>query len=235
MIFDSDHIFDTTGKYYFWDDQDQASLAGRALSQLSWTVIVRAAKVLEASMRAVLPPSRISSFLREHVLLEEGERPVVSRRFTIVEGSLLLARKDEDVFGWAPRGSDSDSLRNLRCIQDHLDVCLYLKLPRTASYNNRFLDPKYKEAVWGFGGTGEYWRSRAYFWNVAWPQHKTYHEHIDKRLASINSKGTLKGMDVRPEDVVSLEDTLMWASEIVGTKLGRRLLLDYYIEKGGIV
>ncbi|KAI2779058.1 hypothetical protein F4815DRAFT_474932 [Daldinia loculata] len=244
MVDNPDRIYDTTRKYYFWDDQDQASLAGRALQQLSWTAIVRAAKVLNTEMWAVLLTSKMFPFLSEHVLLEKGAQPTVARRFTIVEGSLLLARTDDDPVGWAPPGSEIASLRDLKSIQNRLDVCLYLSLPSTSAFDNRFQDPRYKEAVWGDSENREYWRSRAYFWKVASPQHDRYHKYIDEELESfrskektelklLNSDKTFKGIHVRPVGLETLEHTLMWASEIVGAELGKRLLLDYSIEAGG--
>ncbi|KAI1657972.1 hypothetical protein F4813DRAFT_358605 [Daldinia decipiens] len=68
-----------------------------------------------------------------------------------------------NTIGWVPPGSKIASLRHLKSIQSRLNVCLYLALPFMVAYENRFLGFKYKEAVWGDGGNGEYWRSYAYF------------------------------------------------------------------------
>ncbi|KAI0852971.1 hypothetical protein F5Y00DRAFT_226466 [Daldinia vernicosa] len=168
MAHDPDPSYDTTGLYKVLDVEDQASVLGRAFQQISEKTIQKAAEILrhELMTKVIIRPE--CSFMYSHIQLgKPGEKPTVSRQFTIVEGSLLLARQGYNKVGWSPAGTAITSLRDLQSIQDRLDVCLYLDLDPRSAYEYRFQQPKYAGAVWGDGGSGDERLSRAYFWNVA--------------------------------------------------------------------
>ncbi|OTB20044.1 hypothetical protein K445DRAFT_18585 [Daldinia sp. EC12] len=147
-------------------------------------------------MIEILSASGLFPLANEHVQLEFDMKPVVSRRFMIVEGSLLLAcsASSGTVGRFAP-GSEAASLRHMRHIQSRLDI--------------------------------------------AWLRHRRCHRYFyeeptlrpRKNITGDRDRDSVvMGVHVRPNGAEALEDTLMWASAVVGTNLVKRLLQDYQLE-----
>ncbi|KAI1482060.1 hypothetical protein F4774DRAFT_417401 [Daldinia eschscholtzii] len=125
-------------------------------------------------MIEILSASGPFPLANEHVKLGFDMKPAVSRRFTIVEKSLLLAcSASSNTVGWIAPGSEAASLRHMRHIQSRPDDIT--------------------------GGQ--------------------------------DRDSVVMGVHVRPNGAEALEDTLMWASAVVGTNLVKRLLQDYQLER----
>ncbi|KAI0152479.1 hypothetical protein F4776DRAFT_601969, partial [Hypoxylon sp. NC0597] len=221
-----------------------------ALDELSAGTLDAAVSVLRNTMRDILGRDEEELDLaRAHIRFDD-DVPLVARRFTVVEGFTLLARdQDQDPIGWVPPGSEVRALRDLRRIQDRLDISLFLPVERSEARNRRFERARYKDVPEGTRKPGQYWKCHAYFDQVAWPHYERYHRHILSNLsAAYTNDDQLRqqqqhgrpwcatntwerdprvcGVHVRPATVRSVDDTLLWAVSVVGAALAERLLQD---------
>ncbi|KAI2637194.1 hypothetical protein GGS26DRAFT_547708 [Hypomontagnella submonticulosa] len=200
----------------------------------------------EAALRSLEPGTLEKAVERLKGAIKSGDdvsASAIACRVTIVEGFTLLAR-DPDLESTGA-GSEARNLRALRSLQERLDVALFLPVDRDEARARRFVRRKYRDTPEGDRKPGEYWKCGAYFDQVAWPHYERYHRHILSNLAEAEAyardkaeqqgKGErekhvweqdlcISGVYVRPPDVTSVDDTLLWAVGIVGAALATRLL-----------
>ncbi|KAI0889051.1 uncharacterized protein GGS22DRAFT_184627 [Annulohypoxylon maeteangense] len=188
----------------------------------------------------------------QHIRLDDAGVPIVPFRFVVVEGFTLFARDAEhDPIGRSSASaSDTEAvaLRSLRRVQDRFDVALFLPVEREEVRVRRFGRSRYLDVPEGRRREGEGWKSGGYFDQVAWPHYERYHRHILSHLTETYSSDEalrerehgrpwcatnawerdpcVNGVHVRPAAVSSLDDTLLWASSVVGGVLAARQLQD---------
>ncbi|KAI1461268.1 hypothetical protein F4805DRAFT_276307 [Annulohypoxylon moriforme] len=188
----------------------------------------------------------------QHIRLDDAGVPIVPYRFTIVEGFTLFARDaGHDPIGRVSKATDGEAvaLRAMRCVQDRFDVALFLPVERDEVRGRRFARERYVDVPEGERRVGECWKSGGYFDQVAWPHYERYHQHILPHLTDVYSSDEelrerehgrpwcatnawerdpcVSGVHVRPATVSSLDDTLLWASSVVGAVLAARQLHDH--------
>ncbi|KAI1102260.1 hypothetical protein F4804DRAFT_313486 [Jackrogersella minutella] len=191
--------------------------------------------------------------LDQYAQVDDGV-PAVARRFTVLEGFTLFARDaDQDPVGWVAPGSEAHTLRVLRHVQERLDVALFLPVGRDDARRRRFGRERYTDVPEGTRKPGQYWKCGGYFDQVAWPHYERYHRHILPHLAAAYAQDDaqrqqeerqhhgrpwcaanvwerdpcVNGVHVRPPAANSVDDTLLWASSVVGAVLATRLLREY--------
>ncbi|KAI1095762.1 hypothetical protein F5B19DRAFT_265862 [Rostrohypoxylon terebratum] len=223
---------------------DISPAAATAASQLAPGTLDAAVEAMRDAFRrsAVDGDAKIRS-----VRLDGNGVPIVPYRFTIVEGFTLFARDpDHEPIGRVSKSGDAEAvaLRALRRMQDRFDVALFLAVDREQARRRRFKRERYVDVPQGNRKPGEGWKSGGYFDQVAWPHYERYHQHILPHLAAAYSSDEevrqqehgrpwcatkawerdpcVNGVHVRPAAVSSLDDTLLWASSVVGSVLAAR-------------
>ncbi|XDG09443.1 hypothetical protein ABKA04_009058 [Annulohypoxylon sp. FPYF3050] len=189
--------------------------------------------------------------MKRAVHVDDNGVPIVPYRFTIVEGFTLFARDpDHEPIGRVSRNGDAEALalRELRHMQDRFDVALFLPVEWEEARRRRFVRERYTDVPLGKRRLGECWKSGGYFDQVAWPHYERYHQHILPHLAAAYSSDEevrqqehgrpwcatnawerdpcVNGVHVRPEAISSLDDTLLWASSVIGSVLAVRQSQD---------
>ncbi|KAI1342407.1 hypothetical protein F5Y15DRAFT_429731 [Xylariaceae sp. FL0016] len=223
------------------DSTDAYKILGKAVKLFTSTL----AKVLVINEHKLSSPS-----VRENVSLDVGsslpsDESVVSirRRFTIIEGSSLLARNSGPVaqVQGNPRPPDIlqdevEAQRGLQGIQDRLDVQLFLNVELEEASQRRFSMVSYRDPPRGTRQPGELWKSRGYLEQIAWPLFRQYHAHILKEIPATTEEGdagtshpwdldiTVGNVHVKPQSVKTLEETVLWAAKHVAIALATRLL-----------
>ncbi|KAI1210977.1 uncharacterized protein F4807DRAFT_459206 [Annulohypoxylon truncatum] len=234
---------------------DISPAAAAAADELSPETLDAAVEAMrDAFRRHLTNPSPTPTPDIERIRIDDddpGVPIVVPYRFTVAEGFTLFARDpDHDPIGRVSPSSDAEAvaLRSLRRAQDRFDVPLFLPVDRDEVRTRRFKRERYTDAPEGARRPGELWKSGGYFEMVAWPHYERYHQHILPHLAAAYSSDEafrqrehgrpwcamnawerdprVNGVHVRPVAVRSLDETLLWASSVVGAALAARQLQD---------